>query len=229
MNASTVVLQQCREEQAAPASAAALGWDTLSSACVSLNSLRHNLHKMSAYEIYKNRIQCDIEPVSFHPVGLEHRVKLEKFAEKVEKVYKSKLKIKLPVFTKGQQVKCDIPNQPIRYGIVTSTADHEFKLAVRIKFGKQRPVAISKNFICLPRNGSAVDPNNIDIQTNQDGFDTITNPVPPEAVTPGEDDRSTPPLDETAGPSDFPFAQVPFIEEAVLDARAARRQKRGRN
>ena len=203
--------------------------DTLSSACISLNSLRHNLHKMSAYEIYKNRIQCDIEPVSFHPVGLEHRVKLEKFAEKVEKVYKSKLKIKLPVFLKGQQIKCDIPNQPVRYGIVTSTADHEFKLAVRIKFGKQRPVAISKNFICVPRNGVSVDPNNIDIQTNQDGFDTITNPIPPETTASSDDDQREPPLSETIPPSEFPFAQVPFIEETALDDRTARRQRRGRN
>ena len=203
--------------------------DTLSSACVSLNSLRHSLHKMSAYEIYKNRIQCDIEPVSFHPVGLEHRVKHEKFAEKVEKIFKSKLKIKLPVFSKGQTIKVEIPKQPVRFGIVTSTADHEFKLAIRVKFGKQRPVAISKNFVCLPRNGAIVDPNNIDIQTSQDGFETVSNNNPIENAIPGEDDNSIPQSDEISGPSEFPFAQVPLIEETATDARTTRRQNRGRN
>ena len=190
--------------------------DTLARACVSMNTLRHSLHKMSAYEIFKNRIQSNFEPVQFHPVGLEHRVKNEKFSEKVEKVYKSKLKIKLPIFSKGSQVKVDIPGQPIRFGIVTSTADHEFKMSIRIKFGSQRPVAISKNFVCLPRNGATPDSGNIDITTNRDGFDTITNPVT-EGVAATENSQPSEP---------FPFASVPIIEESARDARTRRRQNR---
>ena len=190
--------------------------DTLARACVSLNTLRHNLHKMSAYEIFKNRIQSNFEPVQFHPVGLEHRVKNEKFSEKVEKVYKSKLKIKLPIFSKGSLVKVDIPGQPIRFGVVTSTADHEFKMSIRIKFGTQRPVAISKNFVCLPRNGVTPESGNIDIATNRDGFDTITNPVTEGVAATAESQPSEP----------FPFASVPIIEETARDARTRRRQNR---
>ena len=191
--------------------------DTLARACVAMNTLRHNLHKMSAYEIFKNRIQSNFEPVEFHPVGLEHRIKHEKFSEKVDKIYKSKLKIKLPVFPKGTQVKVDIPKQPIRFGVVTSTADHEFKMSVRIKFGTQRPVAISKNFVCLPRNGATPESGNIDITTNRDGFDTITNPVTETTAVAPENSHSTEP---------FPFASVPIIEENARDARTRRRQNR---
>ena len=129
--------------------------DALSRACVALNSLRHDLHKMSAYEIHKNRIQCDVDPVKFHPVGLEHRVQFERFQEKVERIYKSKLKIKLPEFRKGQNIKVEFPKQLPRFGVITSTADHCFKMAVQVKFGKDKPVSVSKNFICLPRYSDA--------------------------------------------------------------------------
>ena len=125
--------------------------DALSRACVTINSLRHHLHEMSPYEIYKNRVQSDIEPVRFHQVGVEHRVSLDRFKEKVEKIVKSRLKVVLPIYKKGDAIKVVFPDQLPRFGVVTSTADHQYKMAVQVRFNKDRPVSVSKNYICVPR------------------------------------------------------------------------------
>ena len=75
---------------------------------------------------------------------------------KVAKIVKSKLKVVLPVFQKGDEVKCDIPKatggREIRYGIVTSNTDNEFKMAIRVKFENQKAVSVNKDYVCLPRN-----------------------------------------------------------------------------
>ena len=123
--------------------------------CIASNSLKHPQHKVSAYEVFKNRIQCDVQPVRFYPVGMERKLVNEKFLEKVESIVKSRLKVVLPVYKKGDRVKVDIPNELTRFGIVTSTRDHCFQSTVKIKFGNQRAIGIHKNNICVPRNSSA--------------------------------------------------------------------------
>ena len=133
-----------------------LNWeDALTKACIAMNSLKHAQWKVSPYEVFKNRIQCDVHPPQFYPVGMERKIVNEKFVEKVEKIVKSKLKIVLPVFKKGDSVKVEIPNELERFGVITATKDHCFKQAVTIKFGKARPVSINKDFICISRNQQA--------------------------------------------------------------------------
>lgn len=155
--------------------------DTLANACIAMNSLKHEHWKVSPYEIFKNRIQCDVEPVSFYPVGLERKLVNEKFSEKVRNILKSKLKVVLPVYKKGDVVKVDIPNELTRFGVVTSTKDHWAKSSVLIKFPNQRPFGVHKNNICVPRNGTttpAPDPSSVAEQTvpNSEISDSEMNP-----------------------------------------------------
>ena len=56
---------------------------------------------------------------------------MTKFNGKAEKILKSKLKIKLPKFEKGQKVKVVFPDQEERFGVVISKVDNEYKNAVR--------------------------------------------------------------------------------------------------
>ena len=126
--------------------------DCLTKACITTNSLKHATHNLSPYEIYKNRCQNDVQPVNFHPIGLEHRVTQSKLANKVVSILKSKLKVRLPIFKKGEQVKVDIPDEQVRFGIVTSTKDTAFKMAVKVKFDGSKSVSVNKNHICVPRN-----------------------------------------------------------------------------
>ena len=133
-----------------------LEWeDTLANACIAMNSLRHDQWKVSPYEIFKNRIQCDVEPVRFYPVGMERKLVNEKFVEKVRNILKSKLKIVLPVYRKGETVKVEIPGELSRFGVVTSTKDHWAKSTVTVKFENQKPVGVHKNNICVPRNAQS--------------------------------------------------------------------------
>ena len=85
--------------------------DSLTNACIALNSLRHAQFRVSPYEVFKNRTQVEVSPPRFHPVGAERRIMAEKFLEKVDKIVQSKLKIVLPVFKKGTKIKVDIPNE----------------------------------------------------------------------------------------------------------------------
>ena len=128
--------------------------DTLSQAVITANSLKHSHHKVSAYEVSKNRHQTDIEPVSFYPVGIERKLVDDKFVEKVEKIVKSRLKVVLPIFKKGDNIKVKCPDEPVRYGVVTSTADNQFKMAIRVKFPGQKAVSVNKDNVCIQRNGS---------------------------------------------------------------------------
>ena len=125
--------------------------DNLAQACISMNSMKHSVHKMSAYEILKNRVQTSVEPPEFHPTGFERVVLNEKFLNKAEKLFKSNLKMTLPVYKKGQKVKVTLPKQNVRFGIVTATKDNSSKKAVTIKFPDQRAISISKDHICVPR------------------------------------------------------------------------------
>lgn len=40
-------------------------------------------------------------------------------------------------------------------GIVTSIKDHCYKNAVQVKFGRQKPVSVNKDFICVNTSGNA--------------------------------------------------------------------------
>ena len=206
--------------------------DTLSRACVAMNSLRHELHKMSAYEISKNRIQNDVDPISFYPVGLEHRVNFERFAEKAEKIFKSKLKIKLPVFLKGQTVKIEFPKQLARFATITSTKDHCYKMSVQCKFGKEKPISVNKNFICLPRFSEAANSEtavNPALTSTEIATEPTTEVISP-SVPLSEELFFPDPNPETAEES--PFIQFPEVTvnlpqaEEVVDARTARRNRR---
>ena len=149
-----------------------------------MNSLRHEHWKVSPYEIFKNRIQCDVEPVRFYPVGLERKLVNEKFSEKVRNILKSKLKVVLPVYKKGDVVKVDIPNELTRFGVVTSTKDHWAKSAVLIKFPNQRPFGVHKNNICVPRNASAaVAPNSSSTSEIAAPVSVSENTEPPVSVS----------------------------------------------
>ena len=213
--------------------------DVLSRACVTMNSLRHELHKMSAYEIRFNRIQSDVEPIKFYPVGLEHRVKFERFSEKVDKIVKSKLKVVLPIFQKNQNVKVEFPQQLPRFGVITSTADHQFKMSVQVKFGKNKPISVSKNFICLPRNGSVqIQDNNLETDSPLEVTTPEAAPVPPVDPIPASTPSTA--VTETDNPfSSFPEASVeansphetapmnaPAPVAEAVDSRTARRNRR---
>ena len=128
--------------------------DSLAKACIALNSLKHAQFRISPYEVFKNRTQSEVEPTRFYPVGVERRIMNEKFLEKVDKIVQSKLKIVLPVFRKGTHIKVDIPNELSRMGVVTSIKDHCYKQAVQVKFGRQKPVSVNKDHICINRNGN---------------------------------------------------------------------------
>ena len=199
--------------------------DALSRACVTINSLRHHLHKMSPYEIYKNRVQMDIDPIKFHQVGLEHRVNFERFKEKVDKIVKSRLKVVLPIYKKGDRVKVEFPQQIPRFGVITSTADHQFKMAVQVRFNKDKPVSVSKNFICVPRNPV------IELESN------VTNlPTPTEETSQPEPPIAEPPVPVPQFES--PFTEFPessnlsdnLVEQSAvpeeIDARTSRRNNR---
>ena len=124
----------------------------LTQAVITINSLKHPVHRYSPYEIYKHRVQSELEPVRFHPTGCELIVSQEKFTQKVGRLLKSTGKIVLPVFYKGQKVKIKFKDQQPRYGAVTSTADKNHKMAVLVKIdGERKAISVNKDFICLPR------------------------------------------------------------------------------
>ena len=127
-------------------------WENnLAMAVHSSNSMRHEVHKLSPFEIYKNRTMIDIAPVRFATVGCEHRVLNEKTSSKMDKVFKSKLKVVLPVFSKNQVVKVAFPGKPIRFGKVTSTRDSAQKENIRVSFNSQKAVGVHKDHVCVPR------------------------------------------------------------------------------
>ena len=67
----------------------------------------------------------------------------------------SALKVKLPVFKRGQLVKVSFPDQLPRMGMVTSTKDYDTRPGVRVKFDREQSITVSKDYICLPRNGAS--------------------------------------------------------------------------
>ena len=131
--------------------------DHLAQAVVTTNALRHSKFKISPFEVFKNRIQSNILPLKFYPVPMEQKLLSEKFNSKVDVVVSSSLKVILPVFRKGQEVKVMFPDQEPRFGVVTATKDYNTRMAVRVKFGNERSVSVAKNFICIPKNSQADD------------------------------------------------------------------------
>ena len=125
--------------------------DKLASRVMSSNSLKHQIYKMCPYEIHKNRFLKTIEPISFHEVGMEHRIMSEKRSKKVENLLESRLKTVGPSFKRGQVIKVAFPRQPIRFGVVTSYKDVAHKSSVLVSFKKAKAIGVNKNFICVPR------------------------------------------------------------------------------
>ena len=127
--------------------------ECMAKACIARNSLKNQTTNLSPYEVAKNRVQNDIEPVKFHPTGFEHQVKNKKFNNKVDRIMKSRLKIRLPVFHKNQEVKIAFPDQEVKFGKVTSTKDTAFKMSVRVKInGEKTAFPVNKDHICIPKN-----------------------------------------------------------------------------
>ena len=127
--------------------------ECMAKACIARNSLKNQTTNLSPYEVAKNRVQNDIEPVNFHPTGFEHQVKNKKFNKKVDTIMKSRLKVRLPVFQKNQEVKIAFPDQDVKFGRVTSTKDSAFKMSVRVKInGENTAYPVNKDHICIPRN-----------------------------------------------------------------------------
>ena len=146
--------------------------DELAKCVIAMNSMKHTSHKVSPLEVFKNRTIVELEPLKFHPTNMELKMKQEKFTAKIHAVAKSKLKCRMPVYERGQEVKVMMKNAkiPINYGIVASYKDFPFAHAVRVKMmdesGKYgNPIAINKNNICIAQNAPndenpvAVEPN----------------------------------------------------------------------
>ena len=189
--------------------------DTLANACIAMNSLKHDQWRVSPYEVFKNRIQCDVEPISFYPVGMERKLVNEKFVEKVRNIVKSKLKIVLPVYKKGDRIKVDIPGELTRFGIVTSTRDHWAKTSVTVKFDNQKPVGVHKNNICVPRNVEAA---SAPIAQNSLPDNTL-NTDPVQEIP----DTNSNVSDSLVSPaSSFPAPDVPDIVSARTRSRIGR-------
>ena len=190
--------------------------DALTKACIALNSLRHAQFKISPYEVFKNRTQSEVEPTRFHPVGAERRIMAEKFMEKVDKIVQSKLKIVLPVFRKGTKVKVDIPKELSRMGVVTSIKDHCYKNAVQVKFGRQKPVSVNKDFICINVNGEAGSDQQSSSKKRK--FSSIGSPVATSSQqtedSNGSHDSSTTHVEETTTVTNI-VEQVTVITEEI--------------
>ena len=133
--------------------------DALCKCVIAMNTLKHATFGLSPFEIAKNRITQDLEPLRFNPTPFEYQLKANRFVKKADAVVNSKLKQRLPVFAKNAIVKVAIPDEPIRFGTITSYRDSAFNKAVKMKFpnpdheGKfLKPIAINKDFICIPAN-----------------------------------------------------------------------------
>ena len=160
--------------------------DKLANRVMSSNSLKHQVHKMCPFEIHKNRFLKTIEPVSFHEVGMEHRIMSEKRSKKVGNLLESKLKAVAPRFKRGQVVKVAFPKQPIRFGVVTSYKDVAHKSSVLVSFKKAKAVGVNKNFICVPRFSSA--PSNPPVGNSEEvPVDLSEIPVPEDLMDPDEE------------------------------------------
>ena len=135
--------------------------DAICKCVIAMNTLKHSTYGLSPYEIFKNRIIQDLEPLRFSPTPFEYQLKSNRFVKKADAVVNSKLKQRLPVFIKDSVVKVAIPEEPIRFGTITAYKDSPFNKAVKMKFpnpdhqGKfLKPIAISKDFICIPANSA---------------------------------------------------------------------------
>ena len=127
--------------------------DHLALSIVATNSLRSPKFKISPFEAHKNRIQSNVEPLEFHPAPMEQKLATEKFLEKADRSMSSTLKVAVPVFKRGQIVKVSFPDQLPRMGKVTATKDFDTRGSVQVKFDQEKSVSVSKDYICLPKNG----------------------------------------------------------------------------
>ena len=160
--------------------------DKLANGVITANSLKHQVYKMCPYEVHKNRFLKSIEPASFHEVGMEHRILSEKCSKKVENLLESKLKTVGPKFKRGQVVKVAFPQQPIRFGVVTSYKDAAHKSSVLVSFKKAKAVGVNKNFICVPRFKTAPS-NPSDENSSQTPVNLDAISVPDDLINPDDE------------------------------------------
>ena len=120
--------------------------DNLAKAIMSWNSIRIGECRFTPFEIYKNRVQSEIEPVEFYSVVFEQIVKCNNLVKK-----KSGLKVLLPVYKRGQNVKVAFKDKPIRYGVVKSYKDNEHLPSIRVSFNGGKSIPVHKNDVCVPR------------------------------------------------------------------------------
>ena len=130
-----------------------------------MNTLKHSSHRLSPYEVFKNRTITELDPLKFHPTNMELKMKQEKFNSKIEKIAKSGLKIRLPVYRRDEIVKVIIPDAEIspNFGKVCSYKDFAFATSVRMSLQDKngnygKPIAVNKNYICIPQNQTVVQP-----------------------------------------------------------------------
>ena len=125
-----------------------------------MNSLRHSTYGLSPYEISKNRVICDIEPLRFHPTPFEYQLRSNRFIKKADKNLNSKLKRLLPAYKRHTVVKVNIPGEAVKFGTVTAYKDNANESAVKMKFpnpdgGFFPAIGINKDWICIQANEKA--------------------------------------------------------------------------
>lgn len=187
------------------------------------NSLKHSIYKVSPFEVSKNRVMCEVEPPRYFPVGMEHRLNGEKLSNKFSKVLKSRGKVILPVFVRGQIVKVAFKDEPIRYGKVKSTRDMPHKTAVRVSFNNKKAIGVNKNSICLPRSGVPAGAQPIAEPDAANIDDEIVN-VPVEATQTQIIEQAPDIPEQVSVPLSIESAQS--TEPEVPDARTLRRLRR---
>ena len=131
--------------------------DKLVQVCITHNSMKSVKYHESPFETFKNRTQKDIEPLLFYQTGKEQNMLLQRFEHKVATQVKSKGKLILPVFKKGQRVKLMVPGKQVEFGVVTATKDDCYKPSVRLSINGAKAFSFSKNHIGVPKNGVAVE------------------------------------------------------------------------
>ena len=136
--------------------------DALAQCVIAMNSLRNTTYGLSPYEISKNRVISELEPLRFHPTPFEYQLRGNRFIKKADKNLNSKLKRCLPVYKRNSVVKVNIPGESVKFGTITAYKDNINEHAVKMKFpnpdgGFFPSIGISKDWICIQANEKTED------------------------------------------------------------------------
>ena len=137
--------------------------DALTQCVITMNSLKHSTYGLSPYEISKNRIISELEPLRFHTTPFEYQLRANRFLNKADKNLNSKLKRSLPVYKRHTVVKVAIPGEAVKFGTVTAYKDNINEHAVKMKFpnpngGFFPAIGINKDWICIKANDNSDTP-----------------------------------------------------------------------